>query len=189
MARVSANTARVLGWMAARSSSRVAVWGDEGGLDAHLLHGLVEQVEGAAVDGAGADHVEAGGADVQHGHKGGRLAGRGEHGPHAALQRGDLLLHHIQGRVAQTGVEEPLLLEVEQGAHLLGALVDVGGALNDGGHPWLPVFGGIPCVDAEGIRLLCFHGIHPFQNGVYLAPAVLLEGQGPGTDKITGTGP
>ena len=69
--------------------------GHERGFNAHFLHGLIEQVEGTAVNGAGTDHMVPGRADIQHGHQSGSLAGRSDHGPYAAFQGSDLLFHHV----------------------------------------------------------------------------------------------
>ena len=98
-----------------------------------------------------------GGADVQHGHQIGSLAGGGEQGAHAPFQGGNFFLYNIVGGVGQAGVEEAVLLQVEEGAHLLGALVDVCGALHNGGHTGLPVFRLIARMDAKGIQLIVFH--------------------------------
>ena len=130
---------------------------DKRGLNAHLLHGLVEQVEGAPVNSAGADHMEPGRADVQHGHQVGRLAGRGEHGAHAPLQGGDFLFHHIQGGVGQAGVEKAAFLQIEESAHLFGALIGICGALHNRGHPGLPVAGLIARMDTKSIGFQFLH--------------------------------
>ena len=134
----------------------------KGGLDAHFLHGLVNQVEGAAVNGAGSHHMVAGVADVQHGNQGSRLAGRGEHSAHAAFQGSNLLFHSVHGGVAQTGIEEALGLQVKEVAHGLGAVIGIRCALHNGHHPGLPVAGMIAFLDALGINAVIAHIHHSF---------------------------
>ena len=130
----------------------------EGKLDAHALHGDGKQVEGAAVDGGGGDHVVAAAGDVEDGVEVGRLAGGEEHGGAAALQSGDLGRHGVVGGVLQTGVEVAAGLQVEQLAHLLAGLIAEGGGLDDGEVAGLPVAGTIAGVEAVGGDLIVAHG-------------------------------
>ena len=83
--------------------ARVGV--DEGELDAELLQRDREEVEGAAVDLRRGDDVVAGVAEVEDRESRRGLAGRGENRGDAALERGDLLSHHVVGRVRKAGVE------------------------------------------------------------------------------------
>ncbi len=78
---------------------------DEGELDAELLQRDREEVEGAAVDLRRGDDMVAGVAEVEDREGRRRLAGRGENRGDAALERGDLLSHHVVGGVGEAGVE------------------------------------------------------------------------------------
>ena len=77
----------------------------EGGLDAHLFHGDRDEVEGAAVDGAGCHDVVTGLAKVEQGEEVGSLPAGSQHGSGAAFQFTDLLGHKVTGGVLQAGVE------------------------------------------------------------------------------------
>ena len=129
---------------------------DKGGLDAHFGHGLVQKVEGTAVNGRAGHHMVPAVADIVDCHQRGRLTGSGQKGAHAALQRGDFLFHRIQGGVAQTGIEEPALLQVKQIAHGLGIVVCICCALHNRQYPGFPVSRGIPGVDTQGITVFGF---------------------------------
>ena len=129
----------------------------KGGLNAHLLHGLVEQVEGAAVNGAGTYQMIPCRANIQHGHQAGRLTRRGNQRTNAPLQGCNLLLHHIVGGIPQSGVEETIFLQIKQGAHFLGTLIGVCGALHNRGHSGLTVPGLVTRVDTKGIQFVVLH--------------------------------
>ena len=71
----------------------------EGGLDAHLLHGDGDEVEGAAVNGAGRNDMIPGFADVEQREEvGGLTAGR-QHGGGAVFQLTDLFRHEVAGGI------------------------------------------------------------------------------------------
>ncbi len=112
---------------------------DEVHLETHVAQGLVEEVEGAAVNRGGADEVVARLADVQHGIHGRRLTGAGENRHHAALKVGYFLFHRVDGGIGKAGVEESVLLEVEELCHLHRGIVLIGRTLRDRQHPRLAV--------------------------------------------------
>ena len=130
----------------------------EGELDAHALHGDGKQVEGAAVDGGGGDHVVAAAGDVEDGVEVGCLTGGEEHGGAAALQSGDLGRHGVVGGVLQAGIEVAAGLQVKELAHLLAGLIAEGGGLDDGEVAGLPVAGPVAGVEAVGSDLIVAHG-------------------------------
>ena len=134
-----------------------AVWGDEGGLDAHFGHGDGDQVEGAAVYAGGGHDVVSAVHDVEQGEKVGSLAGGGQHGGGAALQGGDLGGHIVVGGVLEAGVEIAAGLQVKKLAHVLGCGVLEGGGLDDGDLPRLAVAGGIASLDTGGFDAMA-HG-------------------------------
>ena len=136
----------------------------EGELDAHALHGDGEQVEGAAVDGGGGDHVVPAAGNVEDGIEVGRLSGGQEHGRGAPLQGADFGRHHVVGGVLQAGVEVAAGLQVEQLAHLLAGLIAEGGGLDDGDVPGFPVAGAVARVEAVGGDLIIGHGNSFFLN-------------------------
>ena len=124
--------------------------------------------------------MEPGGADVQHGHEVGGLARGGEHGAHAPFQGGNLLLYGVQGGVGKAGVEKAFRLQIEKVAHLLGALVNVSGALHDGGHTGLPVFWACSPRGYKGYRLKVLHVVPSFPQVLVFPPASLRERQAAG---------
>ena len=127
----------------------------EGGGNAHLLHGDGDEVEGAAVDGAGRHDVVACLAEIeQRKEVGGLTAGR-QHGGGAAFQLADLFRHHIAGGVLQAGVEVAVGLEVEQPAHVLAGSVLERSGLDDGDLAGFAVAGGVAALHADGITVHC----------------------------------
>ena len=125
----------------------------EGGLDAHLFHGDRDQVEGAAVDGAGRHDVVARLAEVEQGEEVRGLAAAGEHGGGAALQLADLLGHQVAGGILQAGIEVTVSFQVEQLAHVLAGGVLEGGGLDDGDLAGFAVAGGVTALHADGITI------------------------------------
>ena len=83
-----------------------AVRRNECAVDAHFMQGFVEQVECAAVYGAGAHNMTSCVADVQNGHHGGCLAGRCDERAYAALECRKLLFHSVERRVAEARIEK-----------------------------------------------------------------------------------
>ena len=85
----------------------------EGDLDAEVRERVRQQVHGAAVELAGGDQVLAALQQRQQGQRDGGLAGgRGDRAD-AALQRGEAVLEHRDGRVARAAVGEAGGLEPE----------------------------------------------------------------------------
>ena len=149
----------------------------KGGLDAHLFHGDRDEVEGAAVDGAGCHDVVTGLAKVEQGEEVGSLAAGGEHGSGAALQLADLFGHQVTGGVLQTRVEIAVGLQVKELAHVLAGGVLEGGGLDDGNLAGFAVSGRIAALHADGITIhttYSFTGfvcITQFPAGVQQPPA------------------
>ena len=127
LAMVSPKTARVLGRKAAASSSGVHVGETNVLFDAHLGHGVRDEVVRAAVDGRARHDVAARLAYVEEREEVCGLAGAREHGRRAALERADLGRHAVVGGILQTGVEVALGLQVKELAHVLGGRVLEGG--------------------------------------------------------------
>ncbi len=84
---------------------------DEGALDAELLQGNTEEVEGSAVNLVGGNDVVASLADVEYGIEVGSLTAGCQHGAHATFELSDFLCHSIVGRVLESGIEIALLLQ------------------------------------------------------------------------------
>ena len=82
-----------------------------------------EQVGGSSVNLCRADNVVACLTDVGNSKHRCRLAGRCEHGCHAALQIADFLCYDVVRRVLQTGIEISLLLQIEQFSHFLAGCI------------------------------------------------------------------
>ena len=105
----------------------------EADLHAVAAHAVVQQGEGAAVQGAvGHDVLACTGDGPQRGGNGAHT-GSGRHAGLAALQRRHLILQHGDGGVAQTGVDVAALLPGKAAAALLAAVEHEGRGLIDGG--------------------------------------------------------
>ena len=126
---------------------------DEGNLDAHLLQGDAQQVEGASVDIVGGNDVVSAAGDVDAGKQVGRLAGGGEDGAYAAFQVVDLGGRGIHRGVLETGIEVAGLFQVEEFSHLVRGLIFEGGTLDDGNLAGFSLAGFVSCVDAAGVNL------------------------------------
>jgi hypothetical protein len=124
---------------------------DEGDVDAEFLQGHVEEVRGAAVDGAGGDEVVAAVAEVQDRDERGGLAGGGHQGADAALEGGQLLFRGFGRGVAEARVEVAGRFEVEEVSDVFAAVVLERGALEDGQHARLAVFRLPAFLDAKGV--------------------------------------
>ena len=133
---------------------------DKGGGNAHLCHGDGDQVEGAAVNGAGRNDVVARVADVEQGKEVGCLAGTGQHTGGAALQFGNLGGDGIAGGVLQAGIKITAGLQVKQLAHIVGAIIFESGALHNGNLAGFAVAGGIAALYAQGIDAVFAGLIH-----------------------------
>ena len=106
--------------------------------------------------------ILAGGGDVQNCEQIGRLTGGSEHGPHAALQRRDFFFDKRQGRVGNAAVHMTVRLQIKQLAQGIGGIVFVSGALINGHHPGLTVFGPIARLHAHCFRRIMFHSVASF---------------------------
>ena len=138
----------------------------KGGLDAHLFHGDRDEVEGAAVDGAGCHDVVTGLAKVEQGEEVGSLPAGSQHGSGAALQLADLFGHQVTGGVLQTRVEIAVGLQVKELAHVLAGGVLEGGGLDDGDLAGFAVSGRIAALHADGITI---HTTYSFAGFVHIA--------------------
>ena len=141
-------------------------------LNAHFVKRLVEQIEGAAVNSAGADNMAARMADIQDSDHGCGLTGRSQHRTDASLQCSDLLLNGIQRWVAQTGVEEARILKVKQTPHRLRSFIPEGGALYNRHHARLSVSRMISCMNALCIHTILAHFQHSL---IFHNPAALSQ--------------
>ena len=125
----------------------------EGGVNAHLLHGDGDEVEGAAVDGAGRHDVVACFAEVEQREEVCGLTAGGEHGGSAAFQLTDLLGHQVAGGVLQAGIEVAVGFQVEQLAHILAGGILEGSGLDNGDLAGFAVAGGVTALHADGITI------------------------------------
>ena len=138
----------------------------KGGLDAHLFHGDRDEVEGAAVDGAGCHDVVTGLAEVEQGKEVGSLPAGSQHGSGAAFQFTDFLSHKVTGGVLQAGIEVAVGLQVKELAHVLAGGVLEGGGLDDGDLAGFAVSGRIAALHADGITI---HTTYSFAGFVHIA--------------------
>ncbi len=127
---------------------------DEGRLDAEAGQRMGEQVVAAAVDRRRRDDVPAlthQGGDAQEQR---RLAARRADRPDAALERGQPLLQHRDGRVGDARIDVPGPFQVEQRRRLVGVFEHVGGGLVDRHRPRAGGrIGVLPGVKAERVEL------------------------------------
>ena len=94
---------------------------------------MVQQGEGAAVQGTVGYDVLPGTRDTPQAGGDSAHAGAGGHAGLAALQRRHLVLQHGDGGVAQTGVDVAAFLTGEAASALLAAVEHKGGGLENGG--------------------------------------------------------
>ena len=104
---------------------------DEAHLDALVLQRVGEQVPCAAVEIGRGDDVVAGAREILHRESRGRLTAGQRQPRDAAFERGDALLQHIVGRVADARVDVAEFLQREQIGGVLGAVELIGGRLID----------------------------------------------------------
>ena len=109
-------------------------------VDSQITQGLIEQIEGAAVDRGGRDDMVAGLGDIGDTDQGRRLTGSGQHRADAALKRGDLLRDGIEGGIRQTGIEKAVGFEIEELSHRLGGIINKSSALDDRQDAGIAVF-------------------------------------------------
>ena len=122
-------------------------------LDAEFLEGDREQVHRPAVDGRRAHKMVPRFEQVEQRDERGALAARGAQGPHAALERRNLLLDEGDGRVGDARVHVPVGSEVEQGGNRIRRIVLVRGALIDGQRAGLAVARLVSGMEAGGLEL------------------------------------
>ena len=128
-------------------------------LNAKALEGDGEQVDGAAVDGGGAQDVVPGAQDVEHRNQGSGLSGGGAQRTHTAFQRGDLFLHGGYRWVGDAGVHVAVSGQVKQLGYLGGRFIFIGRALVNRQRQRLSVLRGVALVQALGFN---FHGHQSF---------------------------
>ena len=104
---------------------------DETAFDAHRLHGVGEQVPGAAVEIRRGDEIVAGMADVLDREQRRRLARAQRQRGDAALEGGDPRLQHVVRRVHDAAVDVAELGQAEQVGGMLGVAELVAGGLVD----------------------------------------------------------
>ena len=122
----------------------------KGHLDAHTLERHGKEVEGAAIDAGRADDMIAAAGQIEHGQQVGGLPGRGAQRAHAALERGDLLLHRVHGGIAEAGIEKALGLKVEKLAYFRCGSIGKGRALDNGQNARFAIARRVPGIKAEG---------------------------------------
>ena len=104
---------------------------NEGGFDAEIGEGVLEQVIGTAVHGGRSDHVVTGTGNVQDCVGDGCLTGGQQQRANAAFQGSDTVFDNFLGRVVEAGVNGAQLGEGEAVRCLLGAFKDERGGLVD----------------------------------------------------------
>ena len=105
---------------------------NEGGFDAEIGEGVLEQVIGTAVHGWRSDHVVTGTGNVQNCVGDGRLTGGQQERADAAFEGGDAVLDNFLGGVVEAGVDGAQLGESEAVCSLLCTVEDEGSGLIDG---------------------------------------------------------
>ena len=123
-----------LGVGANRGAPLVEVVGvlNEGGFDAQVGEGVLEQVVGAAVHGGRGDNVVTGAGNVQDCVGDSCLTGCQQQRANATFEGGDAVLDDFLSGVVQAGVDGAQLGEGEAVRCLLGAVKDEGSGLVDG---------------------------------------------------------
>ena len=104
---------------------------NEGGFDAEVGEGVLEQVVGAAVHGGRGDHVVASAGNVQNRVGDSCLTGCQQQRANAAFQGGDTVFDSFLGGVVEASVNGAQLGEGETVRCLLGAVKDEGSGLVD----------------------------------------------------------
>ena len=110
-----------------------------GTFDSHFFHGYHKQVKSPPINGRRHHHVPPGLTDIKHRIIIGRLARRGEHCSHTALQFAYFPGHTFIGRILQPCIKEPTFLQVKKPSHLFRGLILKCSALINGKHPGFPV--------------------------------------------------
>ena len=104
----------------------------EGGGDAELGQGVLQQVVAAAVDGLLGHDVVTGLCQSLDGVADGSSTGSGGQRSHAAFQRGDALLEDVLGGVGQAAIDVACVSQTEAVGGVLAVAEDVGRGLVDG---------------------------------------------------------
>jgi len=135
----------------------------EGGGDAELGQGVLQQVIAAAVDGLLGHDVVAGLRQRLDGVGDGRRAGSGGQSSDAALERRDTLLEHVLRGVGQTAIDVSGVGQTEAVSGVLAVAEDVGGGLVDGDGAGIGGGVGLLLTDVElqSLKLIIRHSIFP----------------------------
>ena len=104
----------------------------EGGGDAELGQGVLQQVVAAAVDGLLGHDVVTGLCQCLDGVGDGGGTGSGGQSSHAALQRGDALLEHVLRGVGQAAIDVACIGQTEAVGGVLAVAEHIGSGLVDG---------------------------------------------------------
>ena len=135
----------------------------EGGGDAELGQGVLQQVVAAAVDGLLGHDVVAGLRQRLDGVGDGRRAGSGGQSSNAALERRDALLEHVLRGVGQTAIDVSGVGQTEAVSGVLAVAEDVGGGLVDGDGAGIG--GGVGLLltnmELQSLKLIIRHSIFP----------------------------
>ena len=105
---------------------------NEGGFDAEVGEGVLEQVVGAAVYGGRGDHVVTGAGNVQDCVGDSCLTGGQQQRANATFQGSDAVFDYFLGGVVHAGVNGSQLGESETVCGLLCTVKDIRGGLVDG---------------------------------------------------------
>ena len=105
---------------------------DEGGGNAELGQGVLQQVVAAAVDGLLCHDVVTGLCQCLNGVGDGSSAGSGSQSSHAAFQSGNALLEHILSGVGQTAVDVAGVCQTEAVRSVLAVAEHIGSGLVNG---------------------------------------------------------
>ena len=139
-----------------------AVRRQEREIDSHPAQRDVEEVERAAVDGGGGDHMVSRRAEIEHGKEVRRLPRGGQHSRDAAFQVGDLRRDGVVRRVGKAGIEIAAVFEIEHLAHGVAALVFEGRTLYDGDGDGFLVARRVAGMDTFGCDFVIGHVVAPF---------------------------
>ena len=135
----------------------------EGGGDAELGQGVLQQVVAAAIDGLLGHDVVAGLRQRLDGVGDGRRAGSGGQSSDAALERRDALLEHVLRGVGQTAIDVSGVGQTEAVSGVLAVAEDVGGGLVDGDGAGIG--GGVGLLltnmELQSLKLIIRHSIFP----------------------------
>ena len=138
----------------------------EGKVNSHLFHGYVEEVVGAAVDGAGGYDMIAAVGYIEDCKEVGCLTGGGQHSGRTAFHGSDLCRHIIVGRILKSCVKVAGSLQVKEFSHIFAGVILECRTLNDRDHSGFPVLRRISRFDAFR---LCSH-MFSFPGRKDLAP-------------------